>query len=248
MAYEKEKTRLLELLTGSIGINRQRNARLEQEADKRAREGWLEVGWGPQPDGTFMGITHPDATRRRQRLGEGWEQIGTSEIAYWGYLRTDPVLSAANAWIESAPHLKELLTRAYKHWDAGIYTFMPQGETNELQRRWYFIIWFTTDVPAVKEPEPVAGGPTELPNLKDFKTDCGTYQINPNVNLRTEANLNNSTIIRATANGSSEKITTIGTTEGPTANNSTVWRVGWMSHPQRGPVWTYVHSTLTKKV
>jgi hypothetical protein len=246
MAYEKEKTRLLELLTGSIGIERQRNARLEQEADKRAREGFLEVGWGPQPDGTFMGITHPTAQRRRERLGEGWENIGTSEIAYWGYLRIDPVLSAANAWIESPAHLKELLTRAYKHWDAGIYTFMPQGETNELQRRWYFIIWFSTDVPA--PPPPPDGGPTELPNLKSFKTDCGTFQINPGVNLRTEANLNSSTIIRATAANSTEKFTAIGTTEGAAFSGSTVWRVGWMSHPNRQPTWTYVHSLLTKKV
>jgi hypothetical protein len=248
MAYETEKARLLELLTGSTGITRQRNATLAREADKRAYEAFEEVGFLPQPDGTFKGISHPSAAQRRARLGEGWENIGTSEIALWTYLRVDPVLSAASGWLGSKPHLAELINTAYKYWDIGIFTYMPEGSTAELHRRWYFIIWFSTDVPVITPPPAGDGGPTELPNLKNFKTDCGTFQINPNVNLRTEANLNANTIIRATATGSTERFTAIGTTEGAAFSGSNLWRVGWMNHPNRQPTWTYVHSLLTKKV
>ena len=239
--YETEKARLLSLLSQATGITRQTNSDLEREADERAYEAYLQVGTGPQPDGTYMGITHPTQMECESRLGPQWAGKGVGEIAAWNFNFNDPVKSAAEGFMNSARHRAVLVDPKFKNWAAGIYTFKDEGAA-EIDRRWYFIIWLSISLPTVE-----VEGPTTLPTVKNFKRSCGTYQINPDVNLRSEANLQSSTVIRQTAAASAEKIRTIGTTEGVTWNGSNLWRVGWMSHPS-GAQWTFVHSSLTKRV
>lgn len=242
MAYETEKTRFLSLLTAATGINRTLDAKLGAEADERAFEAYQQVG----TNGT-MQIVHPPQIERESRLGPEWAGKGVVELATWNYLWRDPIQAAVNGLMGSPTHRNILLDTRFQHWGAGIYTWKGDGES-EIARRWYFIIWMSVYVP-VPAPEPTTGGPTALPAVRNFTAGCGTFQINPNVNLRKEANLDSSTIIRATANGSTEKINVIGTTEGVSWNGSNRWAVGWMAHPAfPAGVWTYVHSTLIKKV
>jgi hypothetical protein len=247
MAYETEKTRLLQLLTQATGVNRTLNTDLARVAEERAFEAYQEVGIGPQPDGSYKGISHPTQMERESRLGPQWAGKGVAEIAIWFYFVNDPIKYAADGFMNSTPHRNVLIDPRFKHWGAGIYTHLPAGEP-EYMRRWYIIVWLSVNIPVAPEPTPVQEGPTTLPAVKNFKADCGTFQINPGVNLRTEANLNSSTVIRATASGSIEKITAIGTTEGVLWNGSNRWFVGWMAHPNRGSMWTFVHSTLVRRV
>jgi hypothetical protein len=88
-------------------------------------------------------IAHPSAEQRRERLGIP-STVGTAELATWNYLYTDPVKAAADGLLNSSAHRAVLDNRAYTHWGIGIYTEMEPGETRELLRRWWFILWFST--------------------------------------------------------------------------------------------------------
>lgn len=149
MAYEAEKQRLADLLSAATGINRTWNNDLEREADERAIESYAEVGIGPQPDGSYMGISHPPQIERESRLGAEWAGKGVAEIALWTYFTNDPVNYAATGFMNSAPHKAVLVDPRFKHIGVGVFTHLPSGEP-EYMRRWYFIVWLSITIPEAK--------------------------------------------------------------------------------------------------
>lgn len=143
MAYETEKNRLAQLITDAVGISRTRDSDLEREATERALEARNQTGLNAGSADGYDLIAHPSHEQRLARLGAP-ATVGTAELATWNYLWNDPVESAANGLLNSPDHRSVLDNSAYTHWGIGIYTEMPPGETNELYRRWWFIIWLAT--------------------------------------------------------------------------------------------------------
>lgn len=152
MAYETEKARLAQMIEDATGIPRTWNKDLEREADERAYEAFLEVGTGPQPDGTYKGISHPTQMERESRLGPEWAGKGVAEIAIWFFDVLDPVKWAADGWMNSAAHRAVLVDPRFKHIGIGTYTHLPAG-AQEYQRRWYFIAWLAINIP-IAAPTP----------------------------------------------------------------------------------------------
>lgn len=153
MAYEAEKQRLFALIQQQTGITRTWNADLAREADERAYEGYLEVGTGPQPDGTFKGISHPTQVEREARLGADWSGKGVAEIAVWHFGYDEPPEERAiTAWMNSAAHRNVLTNAAFKYIGIGIFTHKGSADT-ELWRRWYIIAWLSVDIPTSVTPE-----------------------------------------------------------------------------------------------
>lgn len=142
MAYETEKNRLASIITSTVGINRIRDNALEREASERAVEASHQTGMNVgSADGEDL-IIHPTAAVRRERLGVP-VTVGTAELATWNYLYPDPVARAAQGLLDSPDHRAILNNGYYDHWGIGIHTVMPAGQTNELLRRWWFIIWLS---------------------------------------------------------------------------------------------------------
>lgn len=142
MAYETEKNRLASLITSTVGIARVRDEALDREAQERSIEASEQTGMDV---GSFDGedlIIHPTAAVRRARLGVP-STVGTAELATWNYLFGDPILKAAQGLLGSADHRAVLDNAYYDHWGIGIHTKMPVGQTNELLRRWWIIIWLS---------------------------------------------------------------------------------------------------------
>lgn len=141
MAYETEKNRLAALLTAGSGVPRTRDSDLEREADERAREARSQTGltFGDGVGEDF--ISHPTLAVRQSRLGVP-ATVPVAELATWNYLWSDPVEAAANGLLNSPDHRAVLVNPLWDYWGIGIYTEMPQGESNELFRRWWFILWF----------------------------------------------------------------------------------------------------------
>lgn len=141
MAYETEKNRLASLITGTVAIPRSRDDALETEATKRAYEASFQTGMNVGNDDGYDLIQHPTQEERQRRLGIP-STVYTAELATWNYLHNDPISAAASGLLTSPPHRAVLDNSFYKHWGIGIYTRMPAGETNELYRRWWIILWF----------------------------------------------------------------------------------------------------------
>jgi hypothetical protein len=151
MAYEAEKTRLLSLIEQRTGIVRSYNADLAVLADERAYEGYLEVGIGQQPDGTYKGISHPTQTQLETRLGPEWAGKGVGEVAIWKFQVLDPMLSVIDGWMASPVHAAVLTATKYEHIGLGIYTHLPVGEP-EVMRRWYVIANVSINAPTGPQP------------------------------------------------------------------------------------------------
>jgi hypothetical protein len=129
------------------------DAALTREADERAQEARQQTGMVFTGTATDL-IPHPSAEERQQRLGIP-NTVGTAELATWNYLWRDPIAAAAAGFLNSTPHRQVLDNELYTHWGIGIYTEMPAGETNELVRRWWFIIWLATaEVSEVSKAQP----------------------------------------------------------------------------------------------
>lgn len=143
MAYETEKNRLASLITSVVGINRVRDSDLEREATERAVEARNQTGM-TYGDGQGEDlISHPSHAERQSRLGVP-STVSVAELATWNYLWNDPVKAAADGLLNSYDHRRVLDNGVYSHWGIGIYTEMPEGQTNEILRRWWFIIWLAT--------------------------------------------------------------------------------------------------------
>lgn len=157
--------RLLHLLTTGTGIFRTRNTSLDREAAERAREARDQVGLdytGTPSDA----IVHPTQTQCEARLGPEWSGKGVGELATWNYQYRDPVEAAANGLLGSAPHRRVLDDPAFRFWGAGIYTELPAGQ-DELQRRWYVVVWLSKGIPAAGT-EPTF---TDVPATHKFAAD-----------------------------------------------------------------------------
>lgn len=140
MAYENEKNRIISEISSAVGFSRTRDSALEREATERAFEARQQTGLtydGPQDI-----IEHPSADERTQRLGVP-STVATSELATWNYLYADPIGGAIEGLLESAPHRSVLENEFYDHWGIGIYTEMPDDQTNEIHRRWWIVIWLS---------------------------------------------------------------------------------------------------------
>lgn len=139
-------TRFYSLLTERTGIERTIDPRLEFAARYRAQEAVQQVGYDSGE------ITHPPQAERNARLG--WSNLyGVAELATWNYLWRDPVQAAVDGLMNSTAHREVLLNQrgTFPFWGAGIYrTFKPGDEQTALNERWYFLIWLSTGVPAVK--------------------------------------------------------------------------------------------------
>ncbi len=134
-------------LTAGSGISRSIDARLEFAARRRTQEAVEQVGYDSG------GIPHPGSLEQRRRLG--WPtSIGVTELATWNYMYRDPVQAAVDGLLASTAHREVLLNQrgTFRHWGAGIYrTFKPgDDQSNPLLERWYFVIWLSTGVPAMK--------------------------------------------------------------------------------------------------
>lgn len=155
MAYEAEKNQLSTIITSAVGIARPRDQALEREATERAYEASFQTGMNLGSEDGYDLIPHPTQEERTQRLGVP-NSVYTAELATWNYLWADPVRAAADGLLNSPEHRAVLNNSFYKNWGIGIYTRMPSGQTNELYRRWWFILWFS-NVPiegaAVVTPE-----------------------------------------------------------------------------------------------
>ena len=157
--YDAEKNRMDTEISAVVGITRSRDAKLETVAEERAFEIREQVGLtydGPQDI-----PVHPTAAERRARLGVP-DSVGTAELATWNYLYRDPVGAAISGLLNSTPHRLVLNNPIYTHWGFGIYTEMPEGSTSELERRWYFSIWLTTqsvDSAALATPDQTFDSP-----------------------------------------------------------------------------------------
>lgn len=142
MAYENEKERIISEISSAVGFGRTRDSALEREATERAYEARLQTGLtydGPQDI-----IVHPSGTERQQRLGIP-STVGTAELATWNYMYADPIEAVYEGLLNSPSHRAVLDNSYYDHWGIGIYTEMPSGQTNELYRRWWVIIWLASD-------------------------------------------------------------------------------------------------------
>lgn len=141
MAYETEKNRMIEEISNTVGIVRERDGALEREATERAFEAFQQTGLNY--DGPQDIIVHPPASERLSRLGAP-ATVGTAELATWNYLYRDPIEAAIEGLLTSKPHRDVLDNPIYRYWGFGIHTEMPDGETNELFRRWWIVIWLST--------------------------------------------------------------------------------------------------------
>lgn len=140
MAYDLEKARLYGLLEERTGRALIRNVQLESEADERALEARNQVG---------LNATGTPADDIKHDLSM-WEElpVGIShygEDAAWFYQWIDPVGHCADAWMASVPHFNNLMDPDFSNWGLGIHTELPNGVTEELERRWYFILLLTDD-------------------------------------------------------------------------------------------------------
>lgn len=142
MAYDNEKNRLADLLTSAVGIPRTRDQALEREATERAYEASFQTGMNVGSDDGYDWIAHPTQEERTARLGVP-NTVYTAELATWNYLHNDPIKAAADGLLNSPAHRAVLDNGFYDNWGIGIYTRMPTGETNELYRRWWIILWFS---------------------------------------------------------------------------------------------------------
>lgn len=235
MAYETEKARLLQMLTSSTGISRKVNTDLAREADERAIEAYQEVGIGPQPDGSYKGISHPTQMERESRLGPEWAGKGVAEIAIWCYYTYDAVKFAAEGFMNSAPHRNVLVDTRFKHWAVGVYTHLPVGEPEHM-RRWYFIVWLSVDVPTpppppVPEPTPQGDCPANLTPINNRKTT-----IFDGVNVRLRPKLGSEGIDYITT--SNKVANVIGFVPGDDYLGTTKWYVFW----EGSKGWRYVNS------
>lgn len=143
MAYDAEKNRFAQLLTNGTGIIRERDADLDREADERSLEARMQTGLNVGSEDGPDNIVHPTAEVRAQRLGVSPTGLNTAELAIWKYLVTDPIASLANGLLASAPHRAVLDNATYKYWGFGLYSELPQYETNEFVRRWWGIVWLS---------------------------------------------------------------------------------------------------------
>lgn len=139
--YEPEKQRVYSLLTTELGFARTIDGALEREAEERALEARQQTGLGPP----YPQITHGTHASRLARLGVVYPPYLTPEIATWNLQYHDPVAAAVYGWLNSAPHRNILDDTKYDFWGLGIYTEFPEGETAELQRRWWFLMWLSNE-------------------------------------------------------------------------------------------------------
>lgn len=141
--FEAEKQRIYSELTAAVGIARAIDPILEREATERAFEAREQTGINVCNCVNDQ-IIHPTAAQRQARLNVP-NTVGTAEIALWNYQFLDPVGAAINGWLNSTPHRAVLDSTPYDFWGLGIYTELPPGVTDELQRRWWFVMWFSTE-------------------------------------------------------------------------------------------------------
>lgn len=231
-----EADRFASLLQAACGVTRQRVEIIDLKATERAHEARIQVGLNGETP-----ISHPTGDDIRSRLGWDGKPIGVGELATWNYLWRDPIQAAVNGLMNSAVHNAVLTNHGFTHWGVGIYSELPPGDTNELFRRRYFIVWVATGIP---QPDPV-----ELPlgtpptSFTAMPTLPSSVVIGPAgaVNVRFAPSLAVPQVDFSTGTTGPLRAFYLGDVEGDSWNGSTRWSALWL--PERGG-YRYCHSTL----
>lgn len=147
MSWDKKKARLQRLIANDTGILRIRDERLDDFAQKRAREIRAELdprstdapthrGWLPNNGQPTAWHTYWD------ELPDGVSTFG--ENLTWNYMFRDSIRAAQRGWRNSTLHWQNETNLRFSHLGIGITRkILPGDEENPLAWRWYYAVIFT---------------------------------------------------------------------------------------------------------